>query len=166
MKSIEIRPLAIPDGKIVRYARFGDERGYFTETYRKSDFFGHADAACFQGIEFKQANESRSRAGVIRGLHFQWNPTQGKLVRTIAGHMMDLASARPRSARLLPTICLPRRMPRSETGFGFRPASRMGPAWWPIRRSSIFARPNGRLEMKLAFRPPQPIWIGRCAMRR
>ena len=91
MKIIEIRSLAIPDVKIVRYARFGDERGYFTETYRKSDFFGHAGAACFQGIEFKQCNESRSRAGVIRGLHFQWNPSQGKLVRTVAGHMIDLA---------------------------------------------------------------------------
>jgi dTDP-4-dehydrorhamnose 3,5-epimerase len=91
MKILEIRSLAIPDVKIVRYARFSDERGYFTETYRKSDFFGHADAGCFQGIEFKQCNESRSRAGVIRGLHFQWNPTQGKLVRTIAGHMIDLA---------------------------------------------------------------------------
>ena len=89
MKILEIRSLAIPDVKVVRYARFGDERGYFTETYRKSDFFGHADAGCFAGIEFKQCNESRSRAGVVRGLHFQWNPCQGKLVRTIAGHMID-----------------------------------------------------------------------------
>jgi dTDP-4-dehydrorhamnose 3,5-epimerase len=91
MKIIEIQPLAIPDVKVVRYARFGDERGYFTETYRKSDFFAHADAECFAGIEFKQCNESRSRKGVVRGLHFQWNPCQGKLVRTVAGHMIDLA---------------------------------------------------------------------------
>ncbi len=91
MKILEIRSLAIPDVKIVRYARFGDERGYFTETYRKSDFFGHANSKCFEGIEFKQCNESRSRKSVIRGLHFQWNPYQGKLVRTVAGHIIDLA---------------------------------------------------------------------------
>jgi dTDP-4-dehydrorhamnose 3,5-epimerase-like enzyme len=64
MKISEIRPLSIPDVKVLRYARFADERGYFTETYRKSDFFSHAGAACFEGIEFKQCNESRSRAGV------------------------------------------------------------------------------------------------------
>jgi len=91
MKILEIRSLAIPDVKLVRYARFSDDRGYFTETYRKSDFFNHAGAACFRGLEFKQCNESRSRQGVVRGLHFQWNPFQGKLVRTIAGHMLDLA---------------------------------------------------------------------------
>ncbi len=91
MKILEIRSLAIPDVKIVRYARFRDDRGYFTETFRKSDLWGHADAACFQGVEFKQSNESYSRAGVVRGLHFQWNPHQGKMVRTIAGHIIDLA---------------------------------------------------------------------------
>ena len=42
-------------------------------------------------MEFKQCNESHSLAGVIRGLHFQWNPNQGKMVRTIAGHIIDLA---------------------------------------------------------------------------
>ena len=42
-------------------------------------------------MEFQQSNESQSLAGVIRGLHFQWNPNQGKLVRTIAGHIIDLA---------------------------------------------------------------------------
>jgi dTDP-4-dehydrorhamnose 3,5-epimerase len=91
MKILEIRSLAIPDVKVVRYARFCDDRGYFTETFRKSDFWGHADAACFRGVEFKQTNESHSLAGVIRGLHFQWNPNQGKMVRTIAGHIIDLA---------------------------------------------------------------------------
>ena len=91
MKILEIRSLAIPNVKVVRYARFCDDRGYFTETFRKSDFLGHADAACFRGVEFKQCNESHSQAGVVRGLHFQWNPNQGKLVRAIAGHIIDLA---------------------------------------------------------------------------
>jgi dTDP-4-dehydrorhamnose 3,5-epimerase len=91
MKILEIRSLAIPDVKVVRYARFRDDRGYFTETLRNSDLFSHADAACLQGIEFRQSNESHSLAGVIRGLHFQWNPAQGKLVRPVVGHILDLA---------------------------------------------------------------------------
>lgn len=90
MKILEIRALAIPDIKVVRYARFRDDRGYFTESMRHSDLFGHPDAKCFAGIEFVQVNESHSRAGVIRGLHFQWNPYQGKLVRTVSGHMIDM----------------------------------------------------------------------------
>jgi dTDP-4-dehydrorhamnose 3,5-epimerase len=92
MKILEIRSLAIPDVKVVRYARFRDDRGYFTETFRKSDLLNHADAAaCFRGVEFKQTNESHSQAGVVRGMHFQWNPNQGKLVRTIVGRIIDLA---------------------------------------------------------------------------
>lgn len=43
-----------------------------------------------KGIEFVQTNESFSKAGTIRGLHFQWNPFMGKLVRTLYGHMIDL----------------------------------------------------------------------------
>ncbi len=44
-----------------------------------------------RGVRFLQANESFSRAGTVRGLHFQWNPYMGKLVRTIRGHMIDVA---------------------------------------------------------------------------
>ncbi len=43
-----------------------------------------------KGVEFVQCNESWSRAGTVRGLHFQWNPYMGKLVRTLSGHMIDL----------------------------------------------------------------------------
>jgi dTDP-4-dehydrorhamnose 3,5-epimerase len=43
-----------------------------------------------RGVRFLQANESYSRAGTVRGLHFQWNPYMGKLVRTIRGHMIDV----------------------------------------------------------------------------
>jgi dTDP-4-dehydrorhamnose 3,5-epimerase len=91
MKIIEIKSLKIPDVKVIRFARFGDHRGYFTEPYRKSDFFGHADLACMKGIEFLQCNESYSKPGTVRGLHFQWNPFMGKLVRTINGRMVDIA---------------------------------------------------------------------------
>jgi len=90
MKIIESRPLAIEAIKVLKYARFRDQRGYFTEHYRRSDFQRHPDMRFMQGVEFVQCNESFSRAGTIRGLHFQWNPYMGKLVRTISGHMLDI----------------------------------------------------------------------------
>jgi dTDP-4-dehydrorhamnose 3,5-epimerase len=90
VKITEIRELAIPEVKVIRFARFPDARGYFSEHYRFSDFETGAAASFMNGVRFLQANESFSRAGTVRGLHFQWNPYMGKLVRTIRGHMIDV----------------------------------------------------------------------------
>src|ERR1039458_8491280 len=88
MKITEIKSLVIPAIKIVRFARFTDLRGYFTESFRKSDF--SAQLEFMKGVDFFQFNESFSRPNVVRGLHFQWNPFMGKLVRTVQGRMVDL----------------------------------------------------------------------------
>jgi len=88
MKITEIKLLAIPAIKVVRFARFTDYRGYFTESFRKSDF--SAQLEFMKGVDFVQFNESFSRPNVVRGLHFQWNPFMGKLVRTVQGRMVDL----------------------------------------------------------------------------
>jgi dTDP-4-dehydrorhamnose 3,5-epimerase len=90
MKIVDVKALDIDAIRVVRFARFCDDRGYFAEQYRRSDFQNHPEMAFMKGIEFYQCNESFSRAGTIRGLHFQWNPYMGKLVRTIAGRMVDL----------------------------------------------------------------------------
>lgn len=90
MKILQVKALAIPDVKVIRFGRFCDERGYFTEQYRKSDFNTHAEMEDMRGLEFVQANESYSKAGTVRGLHFQWNPYMGKLVRTLSGRMVDM----------------------------------------------------------------------------
>lgn len=87
LKILETKDLPLPGVHLLRLARFGDHRGYFTETFRRSDF---EDVEFLAGVEFLQCNESYSRAGVIRGLHFQWDPFMGKLVRTIQGRMIDL----------------------------------------------------------------------------
>lgn len=79
--------LAIPEIKIISFERNFDQRGYFMEHFRKSEFI---DSRNFEDIEFVQCNESFSKYGTIRGLHFQWNPFMGKLVRTIAGNMIDI----------------------------------------------------------------------------
>ena len=65
---------------------FGDNRGYFMETFKKNDY-----AAAGIDKEFVQDNESSSTKGVLRGLHFQTNNTQGKLVRVTHGEVFDVA---------------------------------------------------------------------------
>jgi dTDP-4-dehydrorhamnose 3,5-epimerase len=90
MKVIKATTLAIPDIKIIQFARFCDQRGYFTEHYRMSDFENNSELAFMKGIRFTQCNESFSRVNTVRGLHFQWNPYMGKLVRTIRGRMIDM----------------------------------------------------------------------------
>ncbi len=90
MKILGVEQLEIPEIKVVRFARFRDERGYFTEHFRKSDLQTDPLTPFMRGVEFVQTNESFSRTGTVRGLHFQWNPYMGKLVRTLHGHMVDL----------------------------------------------------------------------------
>ena len=79
--------LAIPDVVLIEPRVFPDERGFFMETYKYSDF------AAF-GIKerFVQDNHSRSIKGVLRGLHYQKPPkAQGKLVRVVVGEIFDVA---------------------------------------------------------------------------
>ena len=90
MKILKVKSFPLEAVKVIRFARFGDHRGYFTEHYRKSDFEGHADMDFMKGVEFVQGNESYSKKGTVRGLHFQWNPYMGKLVRTLVGRMVDM----------------------------------------------------------------------------
>ena len=74
----------IPEVKVINFQRFSDNRGYFTETYRKSQLKD------ILNVDFVQCNESYSKPFVIRGLHFQWNSFMGKFVRVINGQMIDL----------------------------------------------------------------------------
>lgn len=90
MKILSVEQLEIPEIKVIRFARFRDERGYFTEHFRREDFDTSPLTPFMAQIEFVQANESFSRATTVRGLHFQWNPYMGKLVRTLHGHMVDV----------------------------------------------------------------------------
>ena len=81
------RPLDL-DGVIAVQAQvFPDDRGFFLESYKKSDF--HANGIA---VELVQDNHSRSRRGVLRGLHYQLSPhAQGKLVSVVAGTIWDVA---------------------------------------------------------------------------
>ncbi|WP_299159464.1 dTDP-4-dehydrorhamnose 3,5-epimerase [uncultured Tenacibaculum sp.] len=78
----------IPDVVICEPQIFGDERGYFTETFREDKL----DAFLGFDIDFCQDNESKSSYGVLRGLHYQLAPyAQTKLVRVITGSVLDVA---------------------------------------------------------------------------
>jgi dTDP-4-dehydrorhamnose 3,5-epimerase len=90
MKILEVKTLVIPEVRVIRFARFSDHRGYFTEPFRKSDFQTLPETIFLRDLEFMQTNESYSNAHTVRGLHFQWNPYMGKLVRTLSGHMIDM----------------------------------------------------------------------------
>ena len=83
----------IEDVKIVEVNLFGDERGFFMETFRADEFMAKTGAK-----PFVQDNHSKSAKGILRGLHFQQEQTQGKLVRVISGAVFDVAvDLRPES---------------------------------------------------------------------
>ncbi|MHB1493662.1 MAG: dTDP-4-dehydrorhamnose 3,5-epimerase [Thermoplasmataceae archaeon] len=83
----EFRETQIKEVLLIIPSRMEDERGYFSETYKYSDFQKHGIV-----YDFHQDNQSFSKKGVLRGLHFQSPPhTQGKLVRTLVGKILDIA---------------------------------------------------------------------------
>jgi dTDP-4-dehydrorhamnose 3,5-epimerase len=85
---MQITALAIPDVKLIQLKKFGDTRGFFSETYNRAAF-----AAAGTNIEFVQDNHSHSTVtGTLRGLHFQYPPfAQDKLVRVTRGRILDIA---------------------------------------------------------------------------
>lgn len=85
MKIIDTK---IPDVKIIEPQVFGDERGFFMETWNHKRF---EDLVTGKPTSFVQDNHSKSKNGILRGLHFQTENTQGKLVRVIAGEVYDVA---------------------------------------------------------------------------
>lgn len=76
----------IPDVIIIEPKVYGDERGFFLESYQKTRFAEYGISA-----DFVQDNHSRSTHGVLRGLHYQIQQPQGKLVRVISGEIFDVA---------------------------------------------------------------------------
>jgi len=83
---VKLVPTALADVLLIEPKVFGDERGFFFESYNKRQL-----AALGLAAEFVQDNHSRSARGVLRGLHYQIEHAQGKLVRVIAGEVFDVA---------------------------------------------------------------------------
>jgi dTDP-4-dehydrorhamnose 3,5-epimerase len=83
---MEFVPTTIPAVILIQPKVFGDERGFFMETYQAQRF-----AAAGIATDFVQDNHSRSRQGTLRGLHYQIQQAQGKLIRAIVGEIYDVA---------------------------------------------------------------------------
>ncbi len=86
MSKIKVTPCDIEGLYVIEPKVFGDDRGYFVETYNRQEF-----EECGLTMEFVQDNQSMSRKGVLRGLHFQKKHPQGKLVRVLSGEVFDVA---------------------------------------------------------------------------
>lgn len=86
MGKIKVTPCEIEGLLVIEPTVFGDARGYFMETYNYNDF---KEAGI--DLKFVQDNQSASKKGVLRGLHFQINYPQDKLVRVIRGEVFDVA---------------------------------------------------------------------------
>ena len=80
-------PLSIPDVVLFEPTVFGDERGFFFESFNQAKF----EAAIGRQVNFVQDNHSRSVKNVLRGLHYQIQQPQGKLVRVVQGEVFDVA---------------------------------------------------------------------------
>jgi dTDP-4-dehydrorhamnose 3,5-epimerase len=80
-------PLAVPDIILLEPRVFGDDRGYFFESYNQRKF----EQAAGRSVDFVQDNQSRSAKNVLRGLHYQIRQAQGKLVRVTLGAVFDVA---------------------------------------------------------------------------
>ncbi|EPM6340761.1 TPA: dTDP-4-dehydrorhamnose 3,5-epimerase [Vibrio parahaemolyticus] len=78
----------IPDVKIIEPRVFGDERGFFMETWNHKQF---EEQVTGKPTSFVQDNHSKSKKGILRGLHYQRKNTQGKLVRVVSGEVFDVA---------------------------------------------------------------------------
>ena len=76
----------IPDVVLIEPKVFGDHRGFFLESWRQDSFREHV-----ADVEFVQDNHSKSSQGILRGLHYQMQQTQGKLVRVTSGSVFDVA---------------------------------------------------------------------------
>ena len=96
---MQVRHTSIPEVLVVEHETFQDERGFFMEAFRADHFAEYADLG-LPGA-FVQLNHSRSARGVVRGLHFQWDPPMGKLMRVARGEAFIVAvDIRPGSPTL------------------------------------------------------------------
>ena len=84
---MKVTPLAIPDVLLIEPKVFGDERGFFFESFNQRAF----NEATGLDVQFVQDNHSKSARGVLRGLHYQIQQPQGKLVRCVQGEVFDVA---------------------------------------------------------------------------
>ncbi len=98
---MKLHPLKLAGLQLIELPVYGDERGFFVERFQHERFAQHG-----LSTNFIQDNHSRSAPGVLRGLHYQYNPYQGKLVGVVRGRIWDVAvDLRPDSSTYGQHVC-------------------------------------------------------------
>ena len=143
MGKITVETCPIEGLKVITPTVFGDERGYFMETYNYNDY---REAGI--NMPFVQDNQSASKKGVLRGLHFQINHPQDKIVRVVSGEVFDVAvDLREGSATYGQWYCFPRKIKSSSSSRRISPTA----SWCcPITRSSRTSAPISIIRMMRA----------------
>ena len=135
---MKVTPTAIPDVRLIEPQVFSDDRGFFFESWNARAF-----AAAGVDAAFVQDNHSRSRRGVLRGLHYQIEHAQGKLVRCVAGEVFDVAVDLRRSVADVRPLGRRRAVGATTGGCsGSRPASRTASSSCPRAPTSSTRRPT------------------------
>ena len=130
---MKVIPTAIPEVLLVEPRVFGDERGFFFESYNERQWREKTGL----GSRFVQHNHSRSARHVLRGLHYQISQPQGKLVRVIRGEVYDVAVDLRRSSATFGRWVGEFRPRRTSGCSGCRPGLPM--VFWSCRRRPIFS---------------------------
>ena len=100
---MKVTPLSIPDVLLIEPQVFGDERGFFFESFNQKKF----EDVIGKKVNFVQDNHSKSIKGVLRGLHYQLSPkAQGKLVRVIQGKVFDVAVDLRKNSKTFGAYCI------------------------------------------------------------
>ena len=100
---MNIQDFPVPGLKLLTLKSFPDDRGFFCERFKQS-LFQEMKFPTAQPPQFVQDNFSRSKAGVLRGLHYQWDRPQGKLVTCLAGRIFDVAVDLRTSSKTLGSV--------------------------------------------------------------
>lgn len=158
MGKITVETCDIEGLKIITPTVFGDERGYFMETYNYNDY-----KAAGIDMEFVQDNQSASKKGVLRGLHFQIHYPQDKLVRVVSGEVFDVAvDLRPGSKTYGngSVYCFPQRIKSSSL---FRRTLHTDSSYCLITQSSLTNVPISIIRMMRAVWHERPGYRSRMA---
>lgn len=152
---MNITPLAIPDVLLIEPRVFGDERGFFYESFNQRAFTQGTGVT----LPFVQDNHSKSARGVLRGLHYQVQNPQGKLVRVTAGEVFDVAVDIRRDSPTLANGSASCSRPTTSASCGCPPVWRMG-LWCCPRRLSFCTKPptTTHQSMNAALPGTTPRW--------
>ena len=132
--------------KIIGQTVYGDDRGFFMETFRESVFIEQCASR-----QFVQENHSKSKKGILRGLHYQLKNTQGKLVRVVSGEVYDVAIDMRKSSKTFGQWVGVYLLLKINVSCGFQRGSLMDFRLSPLMKLSLFISVRTIITLNLKF---------------